>query len=162
MTPVDEIKWYSTFVFLIGAILSFADPVTDAFTLAELYKENHMRWFKWGVTFMIVPCIVFVMVSVLTTNYDRVRGVTDYLLILLFSFNPFSPAWASLKSFVLCLKNFKKLWRGEKVDCGDHEIDDVNRLILSCLLRLRRQSRSQFLSSLFSFTPLMSKRSQSR
>lgn len=130
MKSVDDLKWYTTFFFLIGAILSFADPVTDALTLAEFYKENHMRWFKWGLTFMIVPCAVFVIVSILTTNYDSMRGVTDYLQRLLFSFNPFSPAWASFKSFVFCLKNFKKLWRGEEVDCEDHEIDDVNRLIL--------------------------------
>ena len=51
MAAFNDLKWYSTFFFLIGAILSFTDPVTDAFTLAEYYKDNHMRWFKWGGAF---------------------------------------------------------------------------------------------------------------
>ena len=125
----DDLKWYSTFLFLLGAILGFADPVTDALTLAEFYKEKHRRWFKWGVIFMI-PCVVFVMVYMLTITFDSVRGVTDFLRRVFFSLNPFSPAWASLKAFVLCLKNFKKLWRGEEIDCGDHGVNDVNRFLL--------------------------------
>lgn len=126
----DDLKWYSTFLFLLGAILGFADPVTDALTLAEFYKEKHRRWFKWGVIFMIVPCVVFVMVYMLTITFDSVRGVTGLLRRVFFSLNPFSPAWASLKAFVLCLKNFKKLWRGEEIDCGDHGVNDVNRFLL--------------------------------
>lgn len=126
----DDLKWYSTFLFLLGAILGFADPVTDALTLAEFYKEKHRRWFKWGVIFVIVPCVVFVMVYMLTITFDSVRGVTDLLRRVFFSLNPFSPAWASLKAFVLCLKNFKKLWRGEEIDCGDHGVNDVNRFLL--------------------------------
>lgn len=126
----DDLKWYSTFLFLLGAILGFADPVTDALTLAEFYKEKHRRWFKWGVIFMIVPCVIFVMVYMLTITFDSVRGVTDLLRRVFFSLNPFSPAWASLKAFVLCLKNFKKLWRGEEIDCGDHGVNDVNRFLL--------------------------------
>lgn len=129
MGSIDSLKWYDTFVFLIGTILSFADPITDALTLAEFYKENHSKWFKWGLIFMIVPCLVFVMVYLLTITCDSVRGVIDCLLRVFLILNPFSPAWASLKAFVLCFKNFKTLWRGEEVDCGD-EVDDVKRLLL--------------------------------
>ena len=129
MGSIDNLKWYDTFVFLIGIILSIADPVTDALTLAEFYKGNHGQWFKWGLIFMIVPCIVFVMVYMLTITCDGMRGVTDCLLVTVISFNPFAPAWASLKAFALCLKNFKTLWRGEEVDCGD-EVNKVIRLIL--------------------------------
>ena len=70
---------------------------------------------------MIVPCLAFGMVS-------SMNGSTGILQVLL-SLNPFSPAWATLKAFFLCLKSFKKLWHGNEVDCEDHEIDDVNRLI---------------------------------
>jgi len=91
MSALNDLKWYTTFFFLIGAILSFADPVTDAFTLAEYYKENHIRWFKWGVVFMIAPCLAFAMLTLL--NHD---GFTA----LLWRVNPFSPAWVSLKAFV--------------------------------------------------------------
>lgn len=125
----DDLKWYSTFFFLLGAILGFADPVTDALTLAEFYKEKHRRWFQWGVIFMVVPCVVFLMVYMLTITFDSVRGVTDFLRRVFFSLNPFSPAWASLKAFALCVKNFKKLWHGEEIDCGDRDVNDVNRFL---------------------------------
>ena len=29
----------------------------------------------------------------------------------------------------MCLKNFKKLWHGEEIDCGDRDVDDVNRFL---------------------------------
>lgn len=125
----DDLKWYSTFFFLLGAILGFADPVTDALTLAEFYKEKHRRWFQWGVIFMVVPCVVFLMVYMLTITFDSVRGVTDFLWRVCFSLNPFSPAWASLKAFALCVKNFKKLWHSEEIDCGDRDVNDVNRFL---------------------------------
>lgn len=127
MTALNDLKWYDTFFFLIGAILSFADAVTDAFTVTEYYKENHRRWFKWGVVFMIAPCLLFAVVSMLID--ESLREFTDILRTILFTLNPFSPAWASFKAFLLCLKNFKKLWRGKDIDCEDHEIDNVNRLI---------------------------------
>ena len=125
----DDLKWYSTFFFLLGAILGFADPVTDALTLAEFYKEKHRRWFQWGVIFMVVPCVVFLMVYMLTITFDSVRGVADFLRRVFFSLNPFSPAWASLKAFVLCVKNFEKLRHGEEIDCGDRDVNDVNRFL---------------------------------
>ena len=125
----DDLKWYSTFFFLLGAILGFADPVTDALTLAEFYKEKHRRWFQWGVIFMVVPCVVFLMVYMLTITFDSVRGVADFLRRVFFSLNPFSPAWASLKAFVLCVQNFEKLRHGEEIDCGDRDVNDVNRFL---------------------------------
>lgn len=125
----DDLKWYSTFFFLLGAILGFADPVTDALTLAEFYKEKHRRWFQWGVIFMVVPCLVFLMVYMLTITFDSVRGLADFLRRVFLSLNPFSPAWASLKAFVLCVKNFEKLCHGEEIDCGDRDVNDVNRFL---------------------------------
>lgn len=125
----DDLKWYSTFFFLLGAILGFADQVTDALTLAEFYKEKHRRWFQWGVIFMVVPCVVFLMVYMLTITFDSVRGVADFLRRVFFSLNPFSPARASLKAFVLCVENFEKLRHGEEIDCGDRDVNDVNRFL---------------------------------
>lgn len=78
---------------------------------------------------MVVPCLVFLMVYMLTITFDSVHGVADFLRRVFFSFNPFSPAWASLKAFVLCVKNFKKLCHGEEIDCGDRDVNDVNRFL---------------------------------
>lgn len=170
-TLLNDLKWYTTFFFLIGAILSFADPITDGFTLAEFYKENHLSWFMWGVIFMFIPCCSFVVVSSMTGSCESVHSVKDEVLMVLHSFNPFSPAWASFKAFLLCLKNFKKLWRGEEVDCEDHEINDVNRLIryvkLAPFTEVITESIPQSTphgvdSPLFSFTQPVCKRRQSR
>ena len=131
MAALNNLKWYTTFFFLIGAILSFADPVTDALTLAEYYKENHIRWFRWGLVFMIAPCPVFWIVKIISDGGFSLP--IDSPGMALFRCNPFSPAWASFKAFLLCMKNFKKLWRGdEEVDSEFDEIDlfdDTNGLI---------------------------------
>ena len=46
---VKDLKWYSPFVFFVGAILSFADPITDILTLVEFYRADHKTWFGVGL-----------------------------------------------------------------------------------------------------------------
>ena len=53
---VDCLKWYSTFAFLTGSIISFVDVVTDILTLVEFYREDHKTWFGVGLVFLILPC----------------------------------------------------------------------------------------------------------
>ena len=36
----DDLKWYSTFFFLLGAILGFADPVTDWLNSTKNYTGD--------------------------------------------------------------------------------------------------------------------------
>jgi len=50
---VDKLKWYSPFVFLFGAIVGFADPITDILTLVEVYRADHKTWFGVGLAFVI-------------------------------------------------------------------------------------------------------------
>ncbi len=52
-------KWYSPIVLLVGAILSFADPITDILTILKFYQTDHKTWFGVGLTFVILPCLVF-------------------------------------------------------------------------------------------------------
>ena len=56
---MKDLKWYSPFVFFVGAILSFADPITDILTLVEFYRADHKTWFGVGLTFVLLPCFVF-------------------------------------------------------------------------------------------------------
>ena len=63
MEEIDNLKWYSPFLFLLGAILSFADPITDILTLVEFYRTDHRTWFGVGLTFVILPCVPFVVWS---------------------------------------------------------------------------------------------------
>ena len=52
---VEDLEWYSPFVFFGGAILSFADPITDILTLVEYYPANHKIWFGMGPAFVLLP-----------------------------------------------------------------------------------------------------------
>ena len=47
---VTDLKWYSPLLFLLGAILSFADPITDILTLVEFYRtdDDTKHGLVWG------------------------------------------------------------------------------------------------------------------
>ena len=47
------------YVFLVGAILSFADPITDILTLVQFYLEGHKTWFVVGLAFVSLPWVPF-------------------------------------------------------------------------------------------------------
>lgn len=149
MTTVNDLKWYTTFFFLIGAISSFADPVTDALTLAEYYRENHMQWFQAGVSVMPISCGLIFLAYLMIDGCRSVHSVTDCVVTMLVMFSPFFAAWASFKGFLLCLKNFKKLWHGEQVDRGNHDEDEINRFLqfvkLAPLLEAIMESIPQFI-----------------
>ncbi len=113
----QDLKWYSTFVFLVGAILSFADPITDILTLAEFYRADHRTWFGVGLTFVILPCLPFACFNSFINNADAEgRRCSNCVKDFLLGFNPITVAFARLKAFIFCLKNFKKLWKGKSVD----------------------------------------------
>ena len=58
-TLVRELKWYSTFIFFVGAILSVADPITDILSLVEFYRAGHKTWFGVELAFALLPCTSF-------------------------------------------------------------------------------------------------------
>lgn len=49
--------------------------------------------------------------------------------IFLLTFNPFSAAFSRLRAFILCLKNFRKLWRGDNIEDPDDWRDYNERLL---------------------------------
>ena len=49
------------FVYFVGAILSFSDPITDILTLVEFYRADHKTWFGVGLTFVLLPCLAFLV-----------------------------------------------------------------------------------------------------
>ena len=113
MSPLSriEIKWYSKYVFLVGAILSFADPITDIFTLVQFYREDHKTWFAVGLGFMFLPWVPFGYYYVIferPLTGIQARGKVPsrhWLKSFLSAFHPFSAAVARLKMFVFCLKS---------------------------------------------------------
>lgn len=105
-----EIKWYSKYVFLVGAIISFSDPITDILTLVQFYREDHKTWFAVGLGFVILPWVPFGYYYVtlerpLINVRHRRAPSCKWLKLFVISFHPFSAAVARLKMFVFCLKN---------------------------------------------------------
>ena len=62
---VEDLVWYSPFVFFGGAILSFADPITDILTVVEFYRSDHKTWFGVGLTFFLLPCFAYPLLFIL-------------------------------------------------------------------------------------------------
>ena len=115
-----RIHLYDVFFFLLGAILSFADPVTDILTLVVFYREDHKTWFGVGLAFVILPCFVFPFVHYFSTLSAARRDKNDPLTIsfqprdalraFVFGLNPFSAALVRLRAFYFCMKHFRTLW----------------------------------------------------
>ena len=115
-----RIHWYDVVFFLLAALLSFADPVTDILTLVVFYSEGHKTWFGVGLAFVILPCFVFPFVHYFSTlsaaRRDKHDPATltfqprDALRALVFGFNPFSAGLVRLRAFYLCLKHFRTVW----------------------------------------------------
>ena len=116
-----ELKWYDIFVVLFGTILSFAYPITDILTLVEFYRADHKTWFGVGLTFVIFPCVAF-SVNYYAPKESELKGVSRarrYTQVFLCCLNRFSPALVKLQTLIFYLKNFKKLWRGDKIKPSD-------------------------------------------
>ena len=45
---VDALAWYSPFVLLFGAIVGFADPITDILTIVDSTAQTIRHGLVWG------------------------------------------------------------------------------------------------------------------
>ena len=97
-----DLKWYSPFVFLVGAMLSFADLITDILTLLEFYRGNHKVWFGVGLTFVLLPCLAYPPMFYLLRTSET--SPSDWARTALCALHPFSAAFARLEAFLLSLK----------------------------------------------------------
>ena len=150
---VKDLKWYSPFLFLLGAILSFADPITDILTLVEFYRTDHKTWFGVGLVFVILPSYLFLL------SYCMIHRIRIYLLDVwscarstICGFHPFSAALARLEGFIFCLK---KWWRGEQINSPDstEEAEVVLRHIdLVVLVEAVFESAPQFILQLYAIS----------
>ena len=78
---VKDLKWYSPFVFLVGAVLSFADLITDILTLVEFYRADHMTWFGVGLTFVLLPCLAFPLVFYKLRIHESSPSLSNWALV---------------------------------------------------------------------------------
>ena len=135
MNVKDLLKWYSPFVFLVGAILSFADPITDILSLVEFYRNDHKTWFGVGLAFVILPCLLFSILVLSKEIVDKSHGEDEgtctmvnccCIRTIARGLHPFFAALARLRGFAFSLK---KCWRDD--DANDAEkIEKGNDLLL--------------------------------
>ena len=143
---VGDLKWYSPFLFLLGAILSFADPITDILTLKEFYRMDQKTWFGVGLAFVIMPCMVFTLLYAFRYTEDSHLGWYCTKAILC-SFHPFSAALVRLEGFLFCLK---KWWRGGEIDSDSTEDEDVlSHIDVVVLFQAVLESAPQFILQLY-------------
>ena len=101
---VKDLKWYSLFVIFVGAILSFADPITDILTLVEFYRADQKTWFGVWLTFVLLPCFVFQVLFV-RLRTQLIASPSNLAMKTAFcALRPFSVALTRLKVFFFFLK----------------------------------------------------------
>ena len=121
-----DLKWYSPFVFLVGAMLSFADPITDILTLVEFYRANHKVWFGVGLTFVLLPCLAFSVVFYLSRTSRSHLSPSHWARTALCALHPFYAAFPWLEAFLLSLKKCRSKDEtdlNEKAECALSYID---------------------------------------
>ena len=141
----EDLKWYSPFVLLVGAILSFADPITDILTLVEFYRADHMTWFGVGLTFVLLPCLAFPVFYQMRSNEPSPSCCARTALC---AFHPFSAAFARLEALFHCLKNW---WYKDEIDShSDSKAEDVlNYIFFAVLFEAILECAPQFIIQLY-------------
>ena len=126
-----ELKWYDIFVVLFGTILSIADPITDVLTLVEFYRTDHKTWFGVGLTFIILPSVLFLYINygVIEDTWsddDECQSkVCKFTHVLVFGCNPLLPAWLKLRTLHCYLKKLLKLRQGNNNDQTDEDLGEL-------------------------------------
>ena len=144
----EDLKWYSPFVLLVGAILSFADPITNILTLVEFYRADHMTWFGVGLTFVLLPCLAFPVVYQMR-NIES--SPPSWARTALCALHPFSAAFARLEAFLLSLKK----WRYEdEMDLyfKDKAKDLLSYIDLAVLFEAVLECAPQFIIQLYAIS----------
>ena len=150
-----RLKWYSPSLLLFGAILSFADPMTDILTLLKFYRTDQKIWFVVGLFFVILPCLVFPIIY----SVFRDRDLSQYSntrkcgQVFLCGFHPFSCALVRLQGFVYFLK---KWLRSNEIVPGDITLtnsvgadDLVTHIDFAVLFESVVESAPQFIIQLY-------------
>ena len=140
---VKDLKWYSPFVFLVGAILSFADPITDILTLVEFYRADHRTWFGVGLTFVLLPCLAFPVVFC-RLRVPLIASPSSWAKTVLCALHPFSAAFARVEAVFFCLKRW---WSGDEIDPDVEYV--LNHIDLAVLFEAILESAPQFIIQLY-------------
>ena len=153
-----KLKWYDILEVFFGTIVSFADPITDILTLVEFYREDHKTWFGVGLTFIIFPCLVYVISHAVFESRDdgeseqeeRQSRACKYTYILFLGCNPLFPAWLKLRTLFFYLKKLLKLRQGSNNDQKGEDFDGLLSLSkFAVLAEAALESAPQFIIQLY-------------
>ena len=147
---VKDLKWYSPFVYFVGAILSFADPITDILTLVEFYRSDHKTWFGVGLIFVLLPCLAFPVLFV-RLRAQLTASPSNWAKTALCALHPFSAAFARVEAFIFCLK---KWWYIDGID--PKSLNEAEGLLthndLALLFEAVLESAPQFIIQLYAIS----------
>ena len=148
-----ELKWYILKV-LFGTILSIADPVTDVLTLVEFYRTDHKTWFGVGLTFIILPIVLFLHINYRDTSL-RDDGMCQskawkFTHVLVVGCNPLYPAWLKLRTLYCYLKKLLKPSKGNNTDQTDDDLDHLREVgKFAVLAEATLEAAPQFIIQLY-------------
>ena len=154
----NEIKRHDIFLIVFGIILGFADPITDILTLVEFYREDHKTWFGVGLTFVFLPCFVFLRTYYVLNKSElkKVSIARRCTQVILCAANPFFPAFLKLQTLFSYLKNFTNFWRGNNVsgiDSGNSDeeahVDLLHESNVALLFEGTLEAAPQFIIQLY-------------
>ena len=147
---VKGLLWYSPFVFFVGAILSFADPITDILTVVEFYRSDHKTWFGVGLTFVVLPCFAFPVLFILF-RAQSTASPSCWAKTALCAMHPFSAAFARLEAFLLSLK---KWWYEDEMDLSfkDKAENILSYINLAVLFEAVLECAPQFIIQLYAIS----------
>ena len=131
---------------LVGAILSFADPITDILTLVEFYRADHETWFYVGLVFVLLPCVMFSIMYYVSREQSEQHGINCRLIsqTVFCSFHPFAVAFARLQAFFYFLK---KWCYGNEID-NEQSDDLLVNIEIAVLIESVLESAPQFILQL--------------
>ena len=146
---VEDLKWYSPFMFFGGAILSFADPITDILTLVEFYRADHKVWFGVGLTFVLLPCLAFPLVFYDIRISAPSPSSSNWARTALCALHPFSAAFARLEAFLLSLKKCRS---NDETDLNEKAEDVLNYIDFAVIFEAVLESAPQFIIQLYAIS----------
>ena len=147
---VEDLLWYSPFVFFGGAILSFADPITDILTVVEFYRSDHKTWFGVGLTFVLLPCFAYPLLFILF-RAQSTASPSNWARTALCTLHPFSVAFARLEAFFLSLMNW---CHEDEMDLSfrDRAEDILSYIDLAVLFEAVLECAPQFIIQLYAIS----------
>ena len=133
---------------IVGVILSFADPITDILTVVEFYRADHKTWFGVGLTFVVLPCFFFVIMSFALSD-DESRACGRYALTFLFGCHPFAAALQRLYVLLLYLKKFRAVDESDSANTEERSVEVEDAIFSHVFFESVLESAPQFIIQLY-------------